>query len=158
MANLVRVDWANPTEPFRDLIALRKAMYQLFEESCVQPATGWLTPVGKGRLAVDMYETDDAVVVKSAIPGIEVEDLNISVTGDTLTIKGETQIDEEGKEKNYLYRERRYGSFCRALNIPVPVVTNKAEAEFENGVLTLTLPKAEEVKPKVIKVQVKGNT
>ena len=155
MANLVCADWAHSTEPFRDLIALRKAMEQFFEESGVQPATGWLTPVGKGRLAVDMYETDDAVVVKSAIPGIQAEDLNISVTGDTLTIQGETQIDEESTEKNYLYRERRYGSFCRSLNIPVSVVTNEAEAEFENGVLTLTLPKAEEVKTKAIKVEVK---
>ena len=157
MAKLVRADWANLTEPFRDLITLRKAMSQFFDENCVQPATGWLAPVGTGTLAVDMYETDDAIVVKSAIPGIKAEDLGISVTADTLTIKGETQIDEENKEKNYLYRERRYGSFCRALNIPVPVVANKAEAEFENGMLTLTLPKAEEVKPKAIKVEVKGS-
>jgi HSP20 family protein len=130
-------------------------MDQLFEESVVQPGVNWMAPVGEGTLAVDMYETDDAVVVKSAIPGIKAEDLDISVTGDTLTIKGETKTDEEVKEENYLYRERRYGSFCRALSIPVPVVTNKADAEFENGVLTLTLPKAEEVKPKAIKVKAK---
>ena len=147
MTHLVR--W----EPFRNLISLREAMDQLFEESVVRPGTGWLAPVGEGRLAVDMYETDDAVVVKSAIPGIKAEDLDISVTGDTLTIKGETKTDEEVKEENYLYRERRYGSFCRVLSIPVPVVTDKADAEFENGVLTLTLPKAEEVKPKAIKVK-----
>ena len=147
MTHLVR--W----EPFRNLISLREAMDQLFEESIVRPGTGWLAPVDEGRLAVDMYVTDDAVIVKSAIPGIKAEDLDISVTGDTLAIKGETRTDEEIKEENYLYRERRYGSFCRALSIPVPVVTNKAEAEFENGVLTLTLPKAEEVKPKAIKVK-----
>jgi HSP20 family protein len=153
MTNLVRADWFKPTEPFRDLISLREAMDQLFEESVVRPGANWLAQVGERTLAVDMYETDDAVVVKSAIPGIKAEDLDISVTGDTLTIKGETKTDEEIKEENYLYRERRYGSFCRALSIPVPVVTNKAEAEFENGMLTLTLPKAEEVKPKAIKVK-----
>jgi HSP20 family protein len=150
MANLVR--W----EPFRDVISLREAVDQLFEESFVQPGTGWLAPAGRNGLAVDMYETDDAVVVKSAIPGIETQDLDISVTGDTLTIQGETRADEEVAEENYIYRERRYGSFCRTLTIPVPVVTNRAEAEFENGVLTLTLPKAEEVKPKAIKVKAKG--
>ncbi|MFQ6100639.1 MAG: Hsp20/alpha crystallin family protein [Anaerolineae bacterium] len=150
MTNLVR--W----EPFRDLVSLREAMDRLFEESFVQPRVGWLAPVGAEALAVDMYETDDAIVVKSAIPGIKSEDLNISVTGDTLTIKGETKVEEEVKEKNYIRRERRYGSFCRSLPIPVSVVADKAEAEFENGVLTLTLPKAEEVKPKAIKVKTKG--
>jgi HSP20 family protein len=130
-------------------------MDRLFEESVVRPGAGWLASAGERTLAVDMYETDDAVVVKSAIPGIKVDDLDISVTGDTLTIKGETKTDEEIQEENYLYRERHYGSFCRALSIPVPVVTNKAEAEFENGILTLTLPKAEEVKPKAIQVKAK---
>ncbi len=155
MTSLVRADWFNPTQPIRNLISLREAMDQLFEESVVRPGAGWLAPVGEGALAVDMYETDDAVVVKSAIPGIKADDLDISVTGDTLIIKGETKTDEEIKEENYLYRERRHGSFCRALNIPVPVVTDKAEAEFENGVLTLTLPKAEEVKPQAIKIKSK---
>lgn len=155
MTSLVRADWHNLIEPFRGPISLRDAMDRLFEESIVHPGAGWLPRVGERRLAADMYETDDAVVVKSAIPGIEAQDLDISVTGDTLTIKGETRADEEIKEENYLYRERRYGSFCRVLTIPVPVVTDKAEATFENGVLTLTLPKAEEAKPKAIKVKAK---
>jgi HSP20 family protein len=147
MANLMR--W----EPFRDMISIREAMNHLFEESLVQPRTGWVTPVGTGSLAVDMYELDDTVVVKSTIPGIKAEDLDVSITGDVLTIKGETKVDEEIEEANYVYRERRHGSFCRALTIPVPVVTDEIEAEFENGVLTLTLPKAEEIKPKAIKVR-----
>ena len=149
MTNLVR--W----EPFRDLVSLREAMDRLFEESFVRPRTTWLAPIGVEALAVDMYETDDAVVVKSAIPGIKPEDLEISVTGDTLTIKGETRAEEEVKEENYIRRECRYGSFCRSLAIPVSVVADEAEAEFENGVLTLTLPKAEEVKPRAIKVKAK---
>ena len=155
MTSLVRADWHNLTEPFRGPISLRDAMNHLFEESIVHPRAGWLPRVGEGRLAVDMYETDDAIIVKSAIPGIEAQDLDISVTGDILIIKGETRADEEIKKENYLYRERRYGSFCRALTIPVPVVTDKAEAAFENGVLTLTLPKTDEVKPKAIKVKAK---
>jgi len=150
MANLVR--W----EPFRDLVTLREAMDRLFEESVVRPRVGWPTPAGAETLAVDMYETDDTVVVKSAVPGIKPEDLDVSVTGDILTIKGETRAEEEVKEENYIRRERRYGSFCRSLAIPTAVVADKAEAEFENGVLTLTLPKAEEVKPRAIKVKAKS--
>ena len=150
MTNLVR--W----EPFRDLVTLREAMDRLFEESVVRPQTGRLAPVGAGALAVDMYETDDAIIVKSAIPGIKPKDLDVSIVGDTLTIKGETKSEEEVKEEHYIRRERRHGSFCRSLAIPLPIVTDKAEAEFEDGVLTLTLPKAEEVKPKAIKVSAKG--
>ncbi|OQY19235.1 MAG: heat-shock protein Hsp20 [Anaerolineaceae bacterium 4572_32.1] len=150
MTNLVR--W----EPFRDLVSLRDAMDRLFEESVVHPRTGWLAPAGTEALTVDMYETDDAVVVKSAIPGIKPQDLDVSIVGDTLTIKGETKSEEDVKEEHYIHRERRYGSFCRSLMLPLPVLADKAEAEFENGVLTLTLPKAEEVKPKLIKVKTKG--
>ena len=149
MSNLVR--W----EPFRDLISLREAMDRLFEESFVRPSEGRLALAGAGALAVDMYETDDAVVVKSAIPGIKAEDIDISITGDTLTIKGETKAEEEVNEENYIRRERRHGAFCRTLALPLPVVPAKADAEFENGVLTLTLPKAEEVKPKAIKIRAK---
>jgi HSP20 family protein len=149
MSNIVR--W----EPFRELVSLREAMDRLFEESFVRPGGGRLAPAGMELPAVDMYQTDDAVVVKSAIPGIKPEDIDISITGDTLTIKGETRVEEEVNEENYIRRERRYGSFCRSLALPLPVVTEKAEAEFENGVLTLTLPKAEEVKPKAIKIKAK---
>ena len=150
MANLVR--W----EPFRDLVSLREAMDRLFEESFVQPRAGWMAPAEGGMLAVDMYETDDGIVLKTAIPGLDPEEIDISLTGDVLTIKGETTAEEEVKEENYLRRERCYGSFQRSLSIPVPVVADKAEAEFENGVLTLTLPKAEEGTPKAIAVKAKG--
>ena len=145
MSTLVR--W----EPFRDLVSLQQAMDRLLEDSYVRP--GRLLPAGTGALVVDMYETDDAIVVKSAIPGIKPEDIDISITVDTLTIKGETKSQEEVEEENYIRRERRYGSFCRSLAIPLPVLADKAEAEFEDGVLTLTLPKAEEIKPKAIKVK-----
>ena len=149
MSDLVR--W----EPFRDLISLREAMDRLFEESFVRPWGGWLRPSGAETLAVDMYETDDSVVVKATVPGVQPEDLDISVTGDTLTIRGEVRREEEVKEENYLRRERYYGTFCRSLPLPTQVVAEDAEAVFENGVLTLTLPKAEEVKPKSIKVKTK---
>jgi HSP20 family protein len=151
MANLVR--W----EPFGDLVSLRHAMDRLFEDSFVRPR-GWLggSANGDGALPVDMYETDDAIVVSSAVPGVDPEDIDISVAGDVLTIRGETNVEEEVKEDNYICRERRYGSFSRSLRLPLPVIADKADADFENGVLRLTLPKAEEVKPKSIEVKAKS--
>jgi HSP20 family protein len=147
--NLVR--W----EPWSDLVSLREAMDRLFEESVVRPRAGWLAPLGAEGLAVDMYETDDDVVVKTAVPGIKSEDIDVSITGDIVTIKGETKAEEKVEEANYIRQERRYGAFSRSLSLPSTVVADKATAEFENGVLTLTLPKAEEVKPKTIKVKAK---
>jgi HSP20 family protein len=130
-------------------------MDNLLEESVVPSRRNLMTMMPTGGLAVDMYETDEAVIVKSAVPGLESEDLDINITGDTLTIKGESREEEEIEEENYFCRERRYGAFSRSLTIPVSIVPDEAEAEIEDGVLTLTLPKAEEVKPKAIEVKSK---
>jgi HSP20 family protein len=135
-------------------VSLREAMDRLLEDSFVRPGAGWLAPEAES-LAVDMYETDDAVVVKSALPGVKPEDVEISITGETLTIRGETKEEKEVEEENYIRREHRYGSFSRSLSIPTAVVTDDAEAQMEDGILTLRLPKAEEVRPKAIKVKAK---
>src|ERR671932_995384 len=145
MSNLIR--W----EPFRDMVSLRDAMDRLFEDSFVTPRalgrTGW------NDLSLDVYETDNDVVVKAALPGIKPEDVEITLTGDQLTIRGETREETENKDKNYLRRESRYGSFARSITLPSGLQGDKAEANFEHGVLTLTIPKSEEVKPKQIKVK-----
>jgi HSP20 family protein len=130
-------------------------MDRLFEESFVRPRAGWLAPWGAEGLAVDMYETDENVVVKTSVPGIKAEDIDITITGDTLTIKGETKAEEKVEKANYIRQERRYGAFSRSVTLPTSIVAEEAKAEFENGVLTLTLPKAEEVKPKTIQVKTK---
>ncbi|MGQ9568891.1 MAG: Hsp20/alpha crystallin family protein [Anaerolineae bacterium] len=148
MADIVR--W----EPFGELMSLREAMDRLFEESIVRPRS-LLAPLFTEAIAVDMYETEDAVVVKAAVPGVKPEDLDISVSGDVLTIRGEVKQEEEVKRENYIRQERRYGSFCRQLPLPTSVNVDKATAEFEHGVLHLVLPKAEEVKPKSIKIKKK---
>lgn len=140
-------------EPFRELVSLREAMNRLLEESMVRP-WGALPRWAEGP-AVDMYETDDSVVVKATLPGVKPEDVEISVTGDTVTLRGEVKREERIREENYIRRERFYGSFCRSLLLPTQVVADDAEAVFENGVLTLTLPKAEEAKLKTIKVKAK---
>jgi len=146
MSNLIR--W----EPMREMISLREAMDRLFNDAFTRPldfGMSWQMP------AIDLYQTDDNVVVRATLPGTKAEDVQISVTGDMLTIKGELKEKEEVKEKAYHIREHRYGSFERTLNLPTDVVADKAKAEFEDGVLTVTLPKAEEVKPKTITVKAK---
>ncbi len=149
MADLVRWD------PFREMMSLREAMDRLFEESFVRPRD-WLTPFeGAATLALDVFETDDDVTVRASIPGVKPEDIDITITGDTLTIKGETKEEKEDKKGNYHLRERRYGAFQRSITLPTHVNADKAKAEFEHGVLTLTLPKLEEVKPRSIKIKAK---
>ena len=150
MADLTR--W----EPVKEMMTLRDAMDKLFEDSFVRPSTLLWPGLGRGELPVDMYQTATDVVVKASIPGLKPDEVDISITGDTLTIKGEHKEEKEAKEQDYLYKERRYGTFSRSLIIPVSVKADKAEASFENGVLTITLPKAEESKPKQIKVKAKA--
>lgn len=147
MANIVR--W----EPWNELVSLREAMDRLFEDSVVRP-WGRLAPLSDS-LAVDVYETENDVVVKAAVPGVKAEDLDISIVGDTLTIKGEFKEDKEVDEENYYRRERRFGSFCRTVPMPTSVDPDKASAEFEDGILTLKIPKTEEAKPKRIEVKAK---
>jgi len=141
-------------EPFRELISLREAMDRLLEESWVRPRAGWLFP-SEETLAIDMYETADSVVVRTAVPGVKPEDIDITITANTLTIAGEAKAEEKVEEGNYIRRERRYGRFSRSVTLPSGVQGEKAEATFEHGLLTLTIPKAEEAKPKVIKVKSK---
>lgn len=107
--------------------------------------------------AVDVYETDQDVIVSMPTPGIKPDDLDISITGDTVTVRGETkqQTDNEDQKRNYYFKEIRYGSFARSVTLPAVVDANKAKAETEDGILTLTLPKAETAKPKSIKVKSK---
>jgi HSP20 family protein len=147
MSNLIR--W----EPARDMMTLREAMDRLFDDAFTRPLSlaggNWSVP------AVDMYQTDNEVVVKASIPGVKTDEVQISVTGEALTIKGEVKQKEETKEKAYHIREQRWGTFERTLALPTEVVADKAKAEFENGILTITLPKADEVKPKTITIKTK---
>jgi len=147
MSNLIR--W----EPAREMMTLREAMERLFDDAFTRPLSpsgnAWSVP------AVDMYQTDNEVIVKAALPGIKADEVQINVTGEVLTIKGETRQENDNKEKAYHIREQRWGAFERSLALPIDVVADKAKAEFENGVLTITLPKAEEVKPKTINIKTK---
>jgi len=139
-------------DPLKEMVTLREAMDRLFAESFVRPGSAF--PVmGMEGPAVDMYQTKDDIVVKAALPGLKPDDIDISVTGDLLTIKGELKDEEKVEEGNYLRKERRFGQFVRELSLPTLVNSEKAKAEFEHGVLTLRLPKAEAVKPKSITIK-----
>jgi HSP20 family protein len=135
------------------MMTLREAMDRLFDDAFTRPINlrdgGWSAP------AIDMYQTDDEVVVKAALPGFKADEVQINVTGDVLTIRGERAHEEEKKEKAWHIREQRWGSFERSVALPTAVTSDKASADFENGILTITLPKAEEVKPKTISVKAK---
>ncbi len=111
---------------------------------------------GTWGLALDVAETDDNFVVTASAPGVNPDDIDITLTDNTLTIKGEMRKDETVEEEKYHLRERRYGSFSRTLTLPTPVDADKIEANFDNGVLTVQLPKTEAVRPKRINVRTNG--
>lgn len=136
-------------EPVKDFVTLRQAMDRLFEDSFVRPTRMY---DGNGSvLPLDIYTTKDAIVIRAAVPGVTPDEVEITVEGSTVTIRGETK--PTAGDMNYLLQEQRYGPFARSIDLAIPVQADKAEASFKNGVLTLTVPKAEEIKPKVIKVK-----
>lgn len=146
MSNLTR--W----EPMREMVTLREAMDHLFDDAFTRPFGMTDSWRASGAPAIDMYQTDNEVVIKASLPGVKTEDVQINMTGDLLTIKGEMKQADKSKTKNYHIHEQRLGAFERRVQLPILVVSDKARAEFENGVLTVTLPKAEEVKPKMITI------
>jgi len=138
-------------DPFREAVSLREAMNSLLQDSFVRPG-GVPAQSGLTALPLDVSETENEFVVKASLPGIKPDDVHITVHGDTLTIRGESKVEEEKKGEHWHLRERRSGVFQRSLSLSAPVDSDKAQAEFEHGVLTLTLPKAESAKPRQIKV------
>ena len=103
---------------------------------------------------IDMYDRKDEVVVKAELPSVEKNDIDLTITKDSITITGEIKREEEVKEGNYYAAERSYGSFKRMIALPVEVESEKAKAAFKNGILEIVLPKKEEAKPKEIKIEV----
>jgi HSP20 family protein len=139
-------------DPLREMMTLRSAMDRLFDSAFLDE-TGEL-PTFVDALPLDVAETEGEYVVKASTPGIKPEDMEITYSGKTLTIKGEYKAEEEKDDMHYHLRERRYGAFARSLALPAAVKSDAIEAKYESGVLTLKLPKSEEVKPKKIAVRV----
>jgi HSP20 family protein len=143
-------------EPTREMMTLREAMDRLFNDAFTRPfslmregGSTWSSP------PIDMYQTDNEVVVKAALPGVKSDEVQINVNNDILTIKGEVNHEDEKKNQSWHIREQSWGAFERSIALPTGVVSDRANAEFENGVLTITLPKSEKAKPKTISIHAK---
>lgn len=138
-------------DPFREMTSLRRAVDRMFDEPFEFPRL-WEGSTNWGP-ALDLMEKADNYVVKASLPGVAPEAVEITLTDNVLTIKGETKAEQEDEQENYHLRERHYGSFMRSITLPTAVDADKVEAVNEHGVLTLTLPKSEAVKPKKITVK-----
>jgi HSP20 family protein len=136
-------------EPFR-VSDIQGEVNRLFDNFLGRPATAtagrtWLPPV-------DMFATNDDLVLSVELPGVDEKDVNVSITGDLLTIKGERRFENQVKEQELLHVERTYGKFERMIQLPMAVQTDRVKATYRDGVLEIKLPKAEELKPKEIKI------
>src|SRR5438477_13204085 len=139
-------------EPFRGVISLQEQVNRLFNDAFERQGeesslTAWAP-------AVDIYETEHELVVKADLPDVDPKDLDIRVENNILTIRGERKFEKKVNEENYLRVEHSYGSFARSFTLANTVNTEAIKAEYQNGVLTLRIPKREEAKPKQIKVNV----
>lgn len=148
MSELIR--W----EPFREMRRLQNLFDRMANDHVLSRASA--DDVCECHAPVDVYETDSEILIEAVMPGVKSDDVHISVTGDILRIRGEMSAPStEVEGAKYLLRERAYGSYSRSLRLPFEVDSKKASAEMETGILKLTLPKAEEVKPKTISIKAK---
>lgn len=145
MSQMIRWD------PFREMLSMRSMMDRILEDwdRPSSPRDSLIAP------SVDLLQTPEDVIVRATLPGVKADDIRISVTADTVTLQGEISQESDIEGAQYHLRERRYGGFTRTLPLPAPVVADKGDARFEDGILTLTLPKADEVKPRQISVKAK---
>jgi HSP20 family protein len=139
-------------EPFRGVTTLQEQINRLFNDGFNR--TGEQSSLSAWAPAVDIYETEQELVVKADLPDIDPKDLDIRVENNLLTIRGERKFEKKVSEENYLRVERSFGSFARSFTLANTVNTDAIKAEYQNGVLTLAIPKREEAKPKQIKVNV----
>ena len=137
-------------EPFRDAVSLSDAFNHLLRESFVRPSGTSGTPAL--ALPLDVCENENEFVVSASLPGVKPDEVQITIHGDTITLRGETKSVEEKKGDTWHLRERRHGSFQRSFSLATPINADRVNAKFEHGVLTLTLPKAEAAKPRQIKI------
>lgn len=141
------------TDPFRDLAAMQERMNRVFEDFLgrgTAPEEGFVPATWAP--AVDIYETDDSVVVKAELPGLTREQVDVEIRDRVLTLRGERKVEKDVKGESYHRMERAYGSFLRSFSLPSVVDEEKITAKLDNGVLEITLPKKAEAKPKQIKV------
>jgi HSP20 family protein len=137
--------------PFDELMSLPRVMDRMFDESFLRPGRWFFREVQAP--ALDMHTTGPEIVIEAALPGLKVEDVEISLDRDSLTLSGSLKTEESREEAGYAYRELARGAFTRTVPLPVPVNPDLAKAVFRDGMLTLTLPKAEEAKPHRLQIR-----
>jgi HSP20 family protein len=137
--------------PFGELMTLRQAMDRLFDDTMFRPFTGF-AGTEYARLPLDVRTTNDALLVEASLPGVKPEDVEITVENGTLTIKADDASERNEENGGYLVREISRGSMMRSVSLPTGLEADKAEATFDHGVLKLRIPKAEQVKPKQIRI------
>jgi HSP20 family protein len=143
------VNMLSRRDPFREQMSFRNAFDRLFDSSLYEPGLDFNIT---GQLALDVSETEDEYEVKAVIPGINPDDMEVTFSNNTLTIRGETKEEQEKVDARYHLRERRHGSFSRSVTLPSDIKSEDIEASYEAGMLTLRLPKTEAVKPMRIPV------
>ncbi len=121
------------------------------EDKMVNKKDDWMEDY-EGQLAIDAYQTDDDIVIKAPLAGVKPENLEISITDEVITLKGERKEQAEVQRENYLCQECYWGAFARSYVLPVPVVSDKAQAALKNGILTITIPKQEKTKARTIEI------
>jgi HSP20 family protein len=139
-------------EPFRDMLSLRSDMDRLFSSlfgGLAEEREGFWAPI------VDIEEDNESIIVRAEIPGLKREDIKVSVQGNRLTITGERKQESETKNKTFHRVERSYGKFSRMITLPTDVDADKVKANYKDGILNITLPKPEAIKPKHIDVEIK---
>jgi HSP20 family protein len=148
MGNITRYD------PYADMTSFRRSMDRWFDDAFARPLT-WRLFDGEGLSAkIDVHQDDDNLYVTASLPGVKPEDVDVTVTGQVLSISGELKGEEDVDGDQYIYRERRFGRFSRQIELPVRIMADQAKAAFDNGLLKLTFPKAEDVKPRQIEIKV----
>jgi len=140
-------------DPFRDILDLRREMDRLIDRSFGSTGVSWSS---NWDLPLDVVENDNEYVVKASLPGIKSDDIEITYNDRMLTISGEVKGDEEKKDQRYHVRERWFGKFSRSVQLPASIKADEISADYEAGVLTLRMPKTEEMKPRRITVKSEG--
>jgi HSP20 family protein len=139
-------------DPFRDMVTLREKMNRLFEDVFTGQSESKELAASSWAPAVDIFETENDLVMTAEVPGIDEKDIEIKIEDNTLILKGARKFEKETKEENYHRIERSYGSFYRAFTLPNSIDPEKIQAEHENGVLKITMPKRTELKPRKVKI------
>lgn len=139
-------------DPVRDMVTLREKMNRLFEDVFTGQSEGKELAASTWAPAVDIFETENDLVMTAEVPGIDEKDIEIKIEDNTLILKGARKFEKETKEENYHRIERSYGSFYRAFTLPNSIDPERIQAEHENGVLKITMPKRTELKPRKVKI------